>query len=128
MGDGVFPKRPEADLRKRIGNAALLLATGVAFYLCWLLARPFLAAITWALALAVIGYPLYRRLEGRLRPNLAALISVLTIAVILLAPGFLAAAGNLQRSGRQPDRALREPELGATSSGSKAVLACSTGS
>jgi predicted PurR-regulated permease PerM len=73
--------------RKGVGEAALLLLTLLAFYLCWLLARPFLAAMTWALALAVVGHPLHRRLERRLHPNLAALISVIAITIILLAPG-----------------------------------------
>jgi predicted PurR-regulated permease PerM len=88
MASGISPEQSQADLRKQIADAALFIATGFAFYLCWLLARPFLSAITWALALAVIGYPLQRRLEGRLRPNPAALISVITIAILLLAPGF----------------------------------------
>jgi len=73
--------------QKRIAEAALLLATCIAFYLCWLLARPFLAAITWALALAVVGHPVHRWLERWLRPNLAALVAVIAITVILLAQG-----------------------------------------
>jgi len=74
-------------LGKQVGEATLLLITAIAFYLCWLLARPFLAAMTWALALAVVGYPLHRRLERGLRPNLAALLAVVAITAILLAPG-----------------------------------------
>lgn len=73
--------------QKRIVDAALLLATCIAFYLCWLLAKPFLGAIAWALALAVVGHPVHRWLERWLRPNLAALVAVIAITVILLAPG-----------------------------------------
>jgi predicted PurR-regulated permease PerM len=72
---------------KQIRDGALLLLTGAALYLCWLLAKPFLAAITWALALAVVAYPLHRRFERWLRPNLAALCSLLAVAVVFLAPG-----------------------------------------
>jgi predicted PurR-regulated permease PerM len=73
--------------RKRIGEAALLLMTGLAFYLCWLLAEPFLAALTWALALAVVGHPLHRLLEKRLPPEPAAFVAVLAVLLVLLAPG-----------------------------------------
>lgn len=72
---------------KQIRDAALLLLTGLALYLCWLLARPFLTAIAWALALAVVAHPLQRRLELFLPANVAALLSVFTIAVVFLAPG-----------------------------------------
>jgi predicted PurR-regulated permease PerM len=61
--------------------------TAIALYLCWLLARPFLAAITWALALALVAYPLQYRFERWLRPNLASLLTILAIMVVLLAPG-----------------------------------------
>lgn len=78
---GLYPGR-------RVRDATLLLLTGIALYLCWRLARPFLAGITWALALAVVAYPFHRRLECWLRPNPAALLSVLAIVVVILAPGF----------------------------------------
>lgn len=81
------PERVELYSRKRIGEAALLLVTGIAFYLCWQLAKPFLAAIAWGLALAVVGHPLHRRLERWLHPNPAALLAVIAITFILLAPG-----------------------------------------
>lgn len=70
---------------QQVRNPALLLVTGVAIYLCWLLARPFLAGITWALALVVAGYPLHRWFERRLGSNAAAVCSLLAI----LAPGAL---------------------------------------
>ncbi len=73
--------------RENLGHAVLLLITCIGLYLCWLLARPFLTAITWALALAVIGQPLHRRLGRLLKPDAAALLAVTAITVILLAPG-----------------------------------------
>jgi len=72
---------------KQVRDIALLLLTVLALYLCWLLASPFLAAFVWALALAVVAYPLHRRFELFLPPNLAALVSVLAVTVVLLAPG-----------------------------------------
>ncbi|MBK5295269.1 MAG: AI-2E family transporter [Acidobacteriia bacterium] len=92
---------------KQVRDATLLLLTGFALYLCWLLAKPFLAAITWALALAVVAHPLQSRLERRLRPNLAALLAVLALVVLLLVPGaffaqslFEEASGGLERIGK----------------------------
>ena len=70
-----------------VRDATLLLLTGLVLYLCWLLARPFLAGITWALALAVVAYPLSHWFERWLRPNPAALFSVLAVVIVLLAPG-----------------------------------------
>lgn len=71
---------------RQVRDGALLLLTGIAVYLCWLLARPFLSGITWALALAVVAYPLHTRIERRFRPNLAALLSVVVIVAVVLAP------------------------------------------
>jgi predicted PurR-regulated permease PerM len=85
--------------RQRIGAAALLLTTCIALYLCWQLTRPFLAAITWALALAVAGHPLHRRLEQWMRPNAAALLAVLAVAIILLAPGVFLVQKGLEEAG-----------------------------
>lgn len=56
-------------------------------YLCYRLAVPFLPALVWASALAVLFAPLQGWLESKLkRPSVAAAISVLIIAVIVVAP------------------------------------------
>lgn len=104
MGDEL-PVAREAGLYsgRQVRDAALLLLTGLALYLCWLIARPFLAGITWALALAVVAYPVNRRLEGWLRPNPAALLSVLTVVTVLLAPGTLLVQKGLQEAGGSLD-------------------------
>ncbi len=88
-GREMAPGQDQLDSRKWIGEAALLLLTCIAFYLCWQMARPFLAAITWALALAVVGHPMHRLLERRLRSNLAAFFAVIAVTIVLLAPGVL---------------------------------------
>ena len=85
--------------RKRVQEVGLLVAICVAFWLCWQLTRPFLAAITWALALAVVGHPLHRRLEHWLRPNFAALLAVIAVLIILLAPGALLLQKALDEAG-----------------------------
>jgi predicted PurR-regulated permease PerM len=66
---------------------ALLALTALALYLCWLIARPFVASLTWATALAVIAWPLHRRLAKPLRrPGLAALLSCLVVFIAIGVP------------------------------------------
>ena len=50
--------------------------------------RPFLASVAWAAILAFISWPAYVLLNRRLgkRPNLAALIMTLLVAVTLIVP------------------------------------------
>jgi predicted PurR-regulated permease PerM len=74
-------------LRSWTQAVVLSAATGVAIYVCYLLALPFLPALTWALALAILFAPAHRALESTLkRPNLAAIICVLMAALIVVAP------------------------------------------
>ena len=68
---------------------ALLIAISLAFV--WLL-TPFIAAIFWAIVIAILFAPLQRRLSLRLprSPNLASLIMLLVIILMVLLPmGFL---------------------------------------
>ena len=68
---------------------ALLIAISLAFV--WLL-TPFIAAIFWAIVIAILFAPLERRLLSRLPrfPNLASLITLLVIILMVLLPmGFL---------------------------------------
>ena len=65
----------------------LLAATAIFLWLAFLLLQPFLAPLTWAFALAVVGAPLNRWICGRSRhPNAAAAISVLIVACVIVAP------------------------------------------
>lgn len=73
--------------RNHIYMLVLLGATAIGIYLCYRLAEPFLPALAWALALAVLFIPFHRRLESKLKnPNLAASISVLVIGLIVVVP------------------------------------------
>ena len=63
----------------------LMAATALGIYLCYRLALPFLSALVWALALAVVFVPFQRWVESKVkRPNLAAAISVLVIGLVVL--------------------------------------------
>jgi len=70
----------------------LMVATGIGVYLCYWMTVPFLPALAWALALAVLFVPLHRRIESRLkRPTLAAMFSVLAVALIVVVPAIFVA-------------------------------------
>ncbi|CAH2408831.1 AI-2E family transporter [Mesorhizobium escarrei] len=65
----------------------IVAATMIGLYVCYLLALPFLPALTWAMVLAIVLHPAHRRVEERLRnQNLAALISVSVAAVAVGLP------------------------------------------
>lgn len=76
--------------RERLQLLALFTATAITFYLCYLMARPFFSVLAWALALAVVAHPLHEWIARRVAyPNLAAGLSVLIIAIIVIGPVIL---------------------------------------
>ena len=79
---------PPARRRSNQASAVLLALTVFGVLLCWWMAAPFLPAVVWALALAVLFTPLQRWLEGRLgrHRNVAALASLALIAVLVVVP------------------------------------------
>src|SRR5215210_6114580 len=87
--------------RERMLVLVLIVATALAFYVCYRLALPFLPAITWALALAVVAHPLHTGILGRIkRPNLAAGLAVFIVAVVIVAPGVFLAQRLVKQAGR----------------------------
>lgn len=74
----------------RVQTLVLMAATAIGIFLCYRLAAPFLSALAWALALAVLFTPLQRWLEVKLkRPSLAAAVSVMAIGLIVVVPATL---------------------------------------
>lgn len=72
---------------KHLQILAKLFATALGIYLCYLIAAPFLPALAFALALAVLFAPLQKWLEVKLkRPGLAAVVSTLVISLIVVVP------------------------------------------
>ncbi len=71
--------------RSHVQIFVLMAATAFGLYLCYLLAAPFLASITWSLALAVVFVPLQRWMESKFsNRNVAAAISVFMIGLVVL--------------------------------------------
>jgi predicted PurR-regulated permease PerM len=78
---------PHSVTRGRLRAFVLLVVTLIGFWLCFRLTLPFLPALTWALALAILFGPAHGWVDTRLRsPNLAAIISVLLIGFIVVIP------------------------------------------
>jgi predicted PurR-regulated permease PerM len=72
---------------QRAGALVLVAVTLVALYVCFQIALPLLPALAWALALAVIAYPLHRRIAQRVRPpSLAAGVSLCIVVMIFFVP------------------------------------------
>jgi predicted PurR-regulated permease PerM len=70
-----------------LSNLAALALTVLALVLCFLIVRPFVSSLAWAAALAVLAWPLHRRLAQRIRrPTVAAALSVVAIGLLLVVP------------------------------------------
>lgn len=66
---------------------ALLVATAIALYLCWLMLQPFVNVLAWAAVLVIFFYPVHRRLVRRTqRPATSALLSSLFVIIVILLP------------------------------------------
>ena len=89
-------------------------------YLVFEIFAPFLVPLAWSAVLAIFAYPLYERLEKRMKPRWAALWATLGVTVVLIVPTLvvlvytgreaLQAVGALQHSlgvkGQGPDQGL----------------------
>lgn len=65
----------------------VLAATAIALYVCWLMIRPFLAVVAWAVVLVIVFYPVHRRLATRIKsPALRALVSCCLVVLIIVLP------------------------------------------
>jgi predicted PurR-regulated permease PerM len=108
-----FAGRADWLTRRRILGLALLAATVIALYLCFLLAQPFLPALAWALALAIVARPLHAWIASHVRnPDLAAGIAVALVALTLLAPALLMLHHLLQEVAVGVDRLQTEANSG----------------
>ena len=76
--------------RSRWRAYILVSITLAGLLICFLLAAPFLPALTWSIALAILFAPSHRLLADKVKsPNLAASISVFWIGLIIIVPAAL---------------------------------------
>jgi predicted PurR-regulated permease PerM len=86
---GHSPERVADDWRSpsHMQAIVLIVATALGIFVCYRLAVPFLPALAWALALAILFTPLNRWIESKMaHPSVAAAISVVVVALIVAAP------------------------------------------
>jgi predicted PurR-regulated permease PerM len=73
--------------RPRLATAALLVVTTLLVILTYKVTEPFIPALSWGVALAIVGYPIHAWISRRLRkPNWAAGASVAVIMLVLVLP------------------------------------------
>lgn len=77
--------------RNHLLLAVFFVGTALLLFCCYLLTKPFLPAIAWALALAVVAHPVHRWMKARVNSSIAAAVSVLLVALIVVAPMSLVA-------------------------------------
>jgi len=66
---------------------ALLAATTLMLYLCWVMLRPFVQVLIWSALVAILFYPAHRFILARVkRPTVAATLSLLLVVVVVIAP------------------------------------------
>jgi predicted PurR-regulated permease PerM len=105
------------------GLTTLLIVLAIALYLCWQMVQPFVNVILWAAVLAVVFYPLHRRIRERVvNPAGAAIVSTLLVVVLILMPAtfitvavvreLAGAADNLQAGVQKLSDASTIPGLG----------------
>jgi predicted PurR-regulated permease PerM len=69
------------------GFVTLLIVLAIALYVCWLMLQPFFNVLLWAAVLAVVFYPMHRRIRARTgHATLAAALSTLLVIVFILLP------------------------------------------
>ena len=66
---------------------AVLVATGIGLYLCWLMLKPFIGVLEWAIVLVIVFHPVHRRLAGKIRyRSLSALLSCVLVILVVVLP------------------------------------------
>ena len=92
-------------------TVALFILTLLLLYACYLVARPFLATLTLAVAIAVAAFPVHRWVARKIkRPSLAAGVSLLLIMIVIIAPAFFIG----QQVGREIARGVEQTRANLT--------------
>jgi predicted PurR-regulated permease PerM len=86
----VVKRSPVRDAQELWRILAPVIGIGVLIYLGWRMLLPFLPALCWAFALAVIAAPVYSWLAQRVKSkSLASLLTVVLILAVLIVPSTL---------------------------------------
>lgn len=87
----VISKREERWPRKQLLPIVLFIVTSIAIVICYLIARPFLPTLAWALALTIVAHPMHKLIQRWVKnKSLAAVLTVLVVAILVVAPAIFA--------------------------------------
>jgi len=80
---------------------AVLAVTAIALYLCWLMLRPFLGVLAWAVVLVIVFYPVHKKIASRIgRRSWSALVSCILVVLVVLLPLTLLVVAVIQELGK----------------------------
>jgi len=106
------PKSTSDRLTTVLSYGTLLLL----IYLVFRITEPFLVPLAWSAVLAIFFYPLHERIEKRLRPTHAALLSTVLVTLVLIVPAIVVlvlatrqaidATARIQNALMDPDKEL----------------------
>jgi predicted PurR-regulated permease PerM len=74
---------------KSLGRPTLYALIVVGVYLTYLILRPFLPALTWAVMFAILFHGMQAAVARRVGPTRAAVVTTLFVAIVIVAPGVL---------------------------------------
>lgn len=77
-------------MREQVEQArwiAVLAVTAIALYLCWLMLRPFLGVLAWAVVLVIVFYPIHKNIASRIgRRSWSAMVSCVLVVLVFVLP------------------------------------------
>lgn len=80
---------------------AVLVVTAIALYLCWLMLRPFMGVLAWAIVLVIVFYPLHKKIASRIgRRSLSALVSCVLVVLVFVLPLTMLVVAVIQELGK----------------------------
>ena len=66
---------------------AVLVVTAIGLYLCWLMLRPFMGVLAWAIVLVIVFYPVHKKIASRIgNRSLSALVSCVLVVLVFVLP------------------------------------------
>lgn len=77
---------PQRDERNRFTTVLFYVFVAILAWLVYQIFDPFLVPLAWAAVLVVVFYPVHSRLERRLKPGQAAIVSTIALTLILIVP------------------------------------------
>jgi len=91
--------------KERIADLGFYAGTVLLAYLVYLVLQPFLTALAWASVLTICFYPIQRRFERRCSRGRAALLSTVSVALLVIVPTLAVALAFISEASRQLEQA-----------------------